>query len=41
VGRTWIAIVENYQQKDGTVVIPEALRPYIDGRSVIAPETVI
>jgi len=41
VGRTWIAIVENYQQKDGTVVIPEALRPYMDGRSVIAPETVI
>jgi seryl-tRNA synthetase len=41
VGRTWIAIVENYQQKDGTVVIPEALRPYMDGRSVIVPETVI
>jgi len=41
VGRTWIAIVENYQQKDGTVVIPEALRPYMDGRSVITPETVI
>jgi seryl-tRNA synthetase len=41
VGRTWIAIVENYQQKDGTVVIPEALRPFMDGRSVIAPETVI
>ena len=35
VGRTWIAIVENYQQKDGTVVIPEALRPYLDGLSVI------
>jgi len=29
VGRTWVAIVENYQQPDGTVVIPEALRPYI------------
>jgi len=28
VGRTLIAIVENYQQKDGTVVVPEALRPY-------------
>ncbi len=41
IGRTWIAIIENYQQKDGTVVIPEALRPYMDGRSVIAPETVI
>ena len=41
VGRTWIAIIENYKQKDGTVVIPEALRPYMDGRSVIVPETVI
>jgi len=41
VGRTWIAIMENYQQKDGTVVIPEALRPYVDGQSVIRPETVI
>jgi seryl-tRNA synthetase len=29
VGRTWVAIVENYQQKDGSVVIPEALRPYM------------
>ncbi|HEY2384157.1 MAG TPA: serine--tRNA ligase [Terriglobia bacterium] len=41
VGRTWIAIVENYQQKDGTVVIPEALRPFMNGQSVIKPETVI
>jgi seryl-tRNA synthetase len=30
VGRTWVAIVENYQQKDGSVVIPEALRPYLN-----------
>ena len=29
VGRTWVAIVENYQQKDGSVVIPEALRSYL------------
>ena len=29
VGRTWVAIVENYQQKDGSVVIPEALRSYM------------
>jgi seryl-tRNA synthetase len=29
VGRTWVAILENYQQKDGSVVIPEALRPYM------------
>ncbi|HEX5707478.1 MAG TPA: serine--tRNA ligase [Pyrinomonadaceae bacterium] len=30
-GRTWIAVVENYQQPDGSVVIPEALRPYMGG----------
>jgi len=30
VGRTWVAIVENYQQADGSVVIPDALRPYMD-----------
>ena len=41
IGRTWIAIMENYQQKDGTVVIPEALRPYVDGQSLIRPETII
>jgi seryl-tRNA synthetase len=29
VGRTWIAIVENYQQRDGSIVIPDALRPYM------------
>jgi seryl-tRNA synthetase len=29
VGRTWIAIVENYQQADGSIIIPEALRPYM------------
>ena len=35
VGRTMIAIVENYQQKDGSVVVPTALRPYMDGRELI------
>jgi seryl-tRNA synthetase len=30
VGRTWVAIIENYQQKDGSVVVPEALRPYLN-----------
>jgi seryl-tRNA synthetase len=35
VGRTWIAILENYQQKDGSVVIPDALRPFMDGRERI------
>lgn len=29
IGRTWLAILENYQQADGTVLIPEALRPYM------------
>ena len=29
VGRTWLAILENYQQEDGSVVVPEALRPYM------------
>ena len=31
VGRTWLAILENYQEADGTIRIPEALRPYMDG----------
>jgi seryl-tRNA synthetase len=31
VGRTLIAILENYQEKDGTVTIPSALRPFMDG----------
>lgn len=30
VGRTWLALVENYQQEDGSIVIPDALRPYMD-----------
>ncbi|MHA7967608.1 serine--tRNA ligase [Paenibacillus sp. CAU 1782] len=37
VGRTVAAILENYQQEDGTVVVPEALRPYMGGIEVIAP----
>jgi seryl-tRNA synthetase len=35
VGRTWIAIMENYQQEDGSVVIPEYLRPYMGGMESI------
>ena len=31
VGRTWVAIIENYQQADGSVTVPAALRPYLDG----------
>jgi seryl-tRNA synthetase len=35
VGRTLVAVLENYQQEDGSVVIPEALRPYMDGQERI------
>jgi seryl-tRNA synthetase len=37
VGRTLIAILENFQRKDGTVVIPEALRPFMGGQELIQP----
>src|SRR5580658_7052525 len=36
VGRTWVAIVENYQQADGSVIIPEVLRPYIGAEKITA-----
>ncbi|HKN18056.1 MAG TPA: serine--tRNA ligase [Candidatus Sulfotelmatobacter sp.] len=36
VGRTWVAIVENYQQADGSVIIPEVLRPYIGVERITA-----
>ncbi|MGD0620589.1 MAG: serine--tRNA ligase, partial [Bryobacteraceae bacterium] len=29
IGRTWVAIIENYQQADGSVIVPDALRPYL------------
>ena len=35
VGRTWAAIVENYQQEDGSIIVPEVLRPYMGGIKVI------
>ena len=38
VGRTWLAIVENYQQADGSVAIPTALQPYMGGLKVIEPK---
>ena len=38
VGRTLIAILENYQQEDGSVVVPEALRPFMGGLEVISSE---
>lgn len=37
VGRTLVAILENYQLADGTVVVPEALRPYMNGKEKIEP----
>jgi seryl-tRNA synthetase len=36
-GRTWVAILESYQQADGSVIIPEVLRPYMDGLKQITP----
>ncbi|HYO48990.1 MAG TPA: serine--tRNA ligase [Chloroflexia bacterium] len=38
IGRTWAAILENFQQEDGSVVIPGALRPYMGGLEVIRPK---
>ncbi|KAF1074443.1 serine--tRNA ligase [Halodesulfovibrio sp. MK-HDV] len=37
-GRTMIAIIENYQQEDGSIVVPEALRPYMGGIEIITPD---
>ena len=39
VGRTWLALLENHQQADGSVRIPEALRPFLDGRESLRPPT--
>ena len=36
IGRTWIAVLENYQQEDGSVIVPEVLRPYMGGLERIA-----
>ena len=38
VGRTLVAVLENYQQADGSVVVPEALRPYMGGLEVITAD---
>ena len=37
VGRTLVAVLENYQQADGSIVIPEVLRPYMNGKEKLAP----
>ena len=34
VGRTWVAIIENYQQRDGSVVVPEVLRPFLNAEVI-------
>jgi seryl-tRNA synthetase len=39
VGRTWLAILENYQQADGSVLIPDVLKPYMGGLERIQPES--
>ena len=36
IGRTWVAILENYQRADGSIVVPEVLRPYMNGMERIA-----
>ncbi len=38
VGRTLVAVIENYQNADGSVTVPEALRPYMGGLEVITPQ---
>ena len=38
VGRTLVAVVENYQQADGSVVVPAALKPYMGGLEVLRPD---
>ena len=37
IGRTWVAVLENYQQEDGSVTVPDALRAYMGGLDVISP----
>jgi len=37
IGRTWIALLENFQEADGSVTVPDALRPYADGQARLAP----
>ncbi len=37
VGRTLVAVLENYQQADGSVIVPEVLRPYLKGVARLDP----
>ncbi len=38
IGRTLVAVLENFQRRDGSVVVPEVLRPYMGGRELIEPQ---
>jgi seryl-tRNA synthetase len=38
VGRTLVAVLENYQEADGSIRVPEALQPYLGGQTVLAPQ---
>jgi seryl-tRNA synthetase len=37
VGRTLVAVLENYQQEDGSVTVPEVLKPYLNGLERLEP----
>jgi seryl-tRNA synthetase len=39
VGRTLVAVLENYQQEDGSVLVPEALAPYMGGLERLVPDS--
>jgi len=41
IGRTWLAILENYQQADGSVLVPELLRPYMGIDRITARKTAL
>jgi seryl-tRNA synthetase len=37
IGRTWIAVLENFQRDDGSIIVPQVLRPYLGGIDRIGP----
>ena len=37
-GRALIGVIENYQQEDGSIIVPECLRPYMGGQEIIAKQ---
>ena len=41
VGRTWLALLENYQRADGSILIPEVLRPYMGVESIPAGRLIL